>query len=179
MPDTPDGREAFVDVAGKRMHYTRLGAGFSGAPILFLHEGLGSVERWRTFPAEVVAATQHPGLVYSRHGNGWSDHVNEGREPDYMHGEALQVLPELVSRLLGALPILLGHSDGASIALIYAGSGYPVSGLVLIAPHVFVEPLALESIASTRQEFLDSDMPERMAKYHLHPEKTFLRWADA
>lgn len=167
-----------MDVSGKRMHYTRLGAEFSRTPIVFLHEGLGSVELWRGFPGEVVAATRHPGLVYSRYGNGWSDPLAEARDPDYMHVEALQVLPELVSGLAGQPPILLGHSDGASIALIYAGSGHPVAGLVLMAPHVFVEPPGLQSIASIRDHFLDSDMPEKMAKYHIDPERTFSGWAD-
>ncbi|MGH3649625.1 MAG: alpha/beta fold hydrolase [Acidimicrobiia bacterium] len=178
MSQVLDGRDTFVDVSGKSMHYVRLGTEFSTTPLVFLHEGLGSVELWRGFPAEVATVTGHPVLVYSRYGNGWSDPLGEDRQPDYMHVEALQVLPRLIDRLVGAPPILLGHSDGASIALIYAGSGHPVAGMVLIAPHVFVESVTRDSIRSLRDGFLESDMPARMSRYHVDEEKTFLGWAD-
>lgn len=177
MPEAPAG-ETLV-VSGKRIHYAHVGAGFSGTPIVFLHEGLGSVELWREFPRQVVTASRHPGVVYSRLGNGWSDPLEGPRDADYMHVEAREVLPDVVARLTETPPILVGHSDGASIALIYAGSGHPVSGLVLIAPHVFVEPVTLESIASIRHGFVGSAMPERMARYHTDPEQTFRGWADA
>ncbi|HJQ76762.1 MAG TPA: alpha/beta hydrolase [Acidimicrobiia bacterium] len=168
---------AFVDLSGKRLHYVRLGPDHDATPIVFLHEGLGSIELWRGFPEGVVTATGHPGLVYSRYGNGWSDPLTEARPADYMHVEALEVLPELVDRLVGTPPILLGHSDGASIALMYAGSGHAVAGLVLIAPHVFVEPETRTSIASLSDGFPGSDMAAKMSKYHAEPETTFTGWA--
>jgi pimeloyl-ACP methyl ester carboxylesterase len=169
---------AFVDIAGKTLHYVHVGQEHEATPIVFLHEGLGSVELWRDFPRHVVEASGHPGLVYSRQGNGWSVPLEGEREPDYMHVEALQVLPRLVDRLVGTPPILVGHSDGASIALIYAGAGHPVAGMVLIAPHVFVEELTSSSIAAARDRFEDSEMAVKMAKYHTDPESTFMGWAD-
>lgn len=170
--------DSTVRIARRDLHYRRLGTDFSGTPVLFLHEGLGSVELWRDFPDAVVQETRGPGLAYSRHGNGWSAPLSEPRRPDYMHEEALETLPRVVDELIGRPPILVGHSDGASIAIIYSGSGHPVEGLVLIAPHVFVEPGAVESIASLRSEFPESELPEKMSKYHIDPVSTFYGWAD-
>lgn len=160
------------------VHYERYGAGFTGAPLVFLHEGLGSVELWRDFPTDVVTGSQRPGLAYSRHGNGWSSPSTVARQPDYMHREALETLPHLVDDLVQEAPILVGHSDGASIAIIYAGSAHAVAGLVLIAPHVFVEPETVRSISAIRDGFPDSEMAEKMSKYHTDPETTFYGWAD-
>jgi pimeloyl-ACP methyl ester carboxylesterase len=168
----------FIDVAGKTLHYLRLGMDFRGAPVVFLHEGLGSIELWRGFPADVTKGAYRPGLVYSRHGNGWSSPLTEPRRPDYMHEEALRVLPRLVDELVGRPPVLVGHSDGASIALIYAGSGHPVEALVLIAPHVFVESVTVRSIAAIRDSFEESELPEKMGRYHTDPSATFYGWAD-
>lgn len=169
---------AFVDLSGKTLHYVQVDPELTTTPIVLLHEGLGSVELWRRFPRQLVRATGHPALLFSRQGNGWSDPLTGSREPDYMHDEALEVLPLLLDRLVGRPPILLGHSDGASIALIYAGSGNPVAGMVLIAPHVFVEEVTLASIASIRDSFPGSDMAEKMSKYHADPESTFSGWAE-
>ena len=172
------GTEGFIDVDGKTLHYTMFGAGHDGGPMVFLHEGLGSVELWRSFPSDVVERVGRPGLAYSRHGNGWSSPLAERRLPDYMHNEALEVLPRLLDRLVEGPPILVGHSDGASIALVHAGAGHPVEQLVLIAPHVFVEDGTIESIAAIRAVFEGSDMEEKMSKYHTEPETTFHGWAD-
>lgn len=168
----------YLEVAGHKLHYRLLHAEGGSTPLLFLHGGLGSVELWRDFPNVVVDRTKHPGLVYSRYGNGWSDPLTDTRGVDYMHEEALTVLPEIVERMLDDPPIIVGHSDGASIALIYAGAGHPVKGLVLIGPHVFVEDESIESIAAIDDEFGESDLVERMAMYHTDPEKTFRGWAD-
>jgi len=170
--------EEFVDIAGKRLHVRRLGSDLPGPPLVFLHEGLGSVELWRDFAEDVVTGSGHTGLVYSRYGNGWSSPLTEPRKPDYMHVEAVETLPSIVERHIDEPPILIGHSDGASIALIHAGSGHPVKGLVLIAPHVFVEPAGIASISSLSDEFPISEMPEKMAKYHVEPKTTFRGWAD-
>lgn len=176
MPPLPTAE--FIDVAGRRLHVDRLGSGSARPPLVFLHEGLGSVDLWRGFPDGVANGSGHPGYVYSRYGNGWSTPLSGSRQPDYMHEEALDVLPGVVEAIGVDSPILVGHSDGASIALIYAGAGYRVSGLVLIAPHVFVEPNTVQSIAAIRDSFPSSDLPERMAKYHTDPETTFMGWAD-
>jgi len=175
---THEDNARFIDVSGRRLHYVKVGPDSSGTPLVFLHEGLGSVELWRAFPGDVSETTRHPGLVYSRHGNGWSSPLAGRRRPDYMHEEALDFLPRVVGELVGRPPILVGHSDGASIALIYAGSDHPVEALVLIAPHVFVEPETLESIGSIRDRFPHSDMPAKMARYHADPDSTFYGWAD-
>ena len=176
----PDGAATgrFFDVEGKTLHYTMLGEGHEGRPIVFLHEGLGSVELWRSFPSDVVERVGRPGLAYSRQGNGWSSPLEERRLPDYMHHEALEVLPRVLDRLVGGPTILVGHSDGASIALVYAGAGHPVEQLVLIAPHVFVEDETIESIAAIRTAFEGSDMAEKMSRYHTEPRTTFYGWAD-
>ena len=176
MPPLPTAE--FTEVAGRSLHIHRLPGRSSSAQVMFLHEGLGSVDLWRSFPEEVTARTGNPGFVYSRHGNGWSTPLSESRSPRYMHDEALEVLPVVVERAGAESPILVGHSDGASIALIYAGAGHPVRGLVLIAPHVFVEPETIEAIAAIRNAFPESDLPARMARYHRDPGATFHGWAD-
>jgi pimeloyl-ACP methyl ester carboxylesterase len=145
--------------------------------LVFLHEGLGSVALWRDFPSRLAAATGRRGLVYSRAGHGQSDVPSVDRTPRFMHDEALEILPELL-RVAGVeRPVLVGHSDGGSIALIHA-SQHPVSGLVLLAPHVFVEDITVASIEAARETFATTDLGERMARYHRDPERTFRLWND-
>ena len=115
-----------------------------GAPaIVFLHEGLGSVSMWRDFPQRVADATGCEAVVFSRYGYGRSTpHRGEARTPRYMHDEALQALPAVLETLGLERPFLLGHSDGGSIALINAGATHrPLSGIMVMAPHVLVEDL--------------------------------------
>ena len=151
-----------------------------GTPTLvFLHEGLGSVALWKDFPAGVVAATGCRALVYSRYGYGKSDQLTAPRAVDYMHREALEVLPEILARLAIRNPVLIGHSDGASIALIYAGAGkWPVRGVVAMAPHVFVEDVTVASIAEAKDSFSNTDLPERLARYHDDALSAFRGWND-
>lgn len=170
--------EQRATIAGRSLEFAWVGPTSSRAPLVFLHEGLGSIELWREFPERLCRAAGRRGLVYSRYGSGWSDPLAEARQPDYMHNEAKEVLPELVETLVGRTPILVGHSDGASIALIHAGSLNTVEGLVLIAPHVFVEDRSIAAIAVALQDFLITDLAERMAKYHRDPEVTFRGWND-
>ena len=145
--------------------------------LVFLHEGLGSVALWRDFPARLAAATGRRALIYSRAGHGQSDLPPVPRTPRFMHEEALDVLPELM-RVAGIEnPVLVGHSDGGSIALIHA-SEHPVTGLVLLAPHVFVEDLSVASIAEARETFETTDLAERMGRYHRDAEATFRLWND-
>ena len=166
-----------VEIDGRRLEYRLIGEG-NGPSLVFLHEGLGSMGLWRQFPDDLVAATGRHGLVYSRAGHGRSDPVHERRTPDFMHHEALVVLPRLLEELEISSPILIGHSDGASIALIHAGAGHPVSGLVLLAPHVFVEPESIDGIEAARVRFETTDLAERMAHHHLDPHSTFRGWND-
>jgi pimeloyl-ACP methyl ester carboxylesterase len=144
--------------------------------LVFLHEGLGSVSHWRKFPAEVARATECPVTVYSRYGSGNSDVLTDPRAVTYMHDEGLCVLPDLLSQLQIQNPLLIGHSDGASISIIHAGAHNHVRGLVLLAPHVFVEDLSVESIAEAKTIFETTDLAEKLARHHRDAARTFWGW---
>lgn len=155
----------------------RIAAADLGPPeLVFLHEGLGSVSHWKDFPARVAAATGCGVTVYSRYGSGQSDVLAEARAVSYMHDEALLVLPELLPQLGIENPILVGHSDGASIALIYAGEHDRVRGLVVLAPHVFVEDLSVKSIAEAKVMFETTNLPEKLGRHHRDAARTFWGW---
>jgi pimeloyl-ACP methyl ester carboxylesterase len=145
--------------------------------LVFLHEGLGSVALWRDFPARLAEATGRRALIYSRAGHGQSDVPSEDRTPRFMHEEALDVLPAVLREAAIERPVLVGHSDGGSIALIHAAQ-HPVSALVLLAPHVFVEDITVASIEEARDTFAATDLGARMARYHRDPERTFRLWND-
>ena len=148
-------------------------------PLLFLHEGLGSIGLWRSFPAEVRIAAGNPTtLVWSRHGYGHSAVVHEPRTVGYMHHEALDVLPALLAHVGIERPVLVGHSDGASIALIHAGAGHPVAGIVAIAPHVFVEDVSITGIEAARLAYADGDLRARLERHHDDVDATFRGWND-
>jgi pimeloyl-ACP methyl ester carboxylesterase len=170
----------FAEIDGRRIEYRMLpGDAAAGPALVFLHEGLGSVALWRDFPDKLATRLGLPALVYSRFGYGQSDGRIARNTPRFMHEEALDVLPVLLDRLGIARPLLIGHSDGASIALIHAAaSGRPVHGLVPMAPHVFVEPICLDSIARIRESYLTTDLRQRLAKYHAHVDDAFFGWAD-
>jgi pimeloyl-ACP methyl ester carboxylesterase len=148
-------------------------------PIVMLHEGLGSVALWKDFPRRIAERTRHVVIAYSRYGHGRSERLAAPREVDYMHHEGERALPALLESLGLLRPILLGHSDGASIALIFAGM-HPaaVTALVLLAPHVFVEDLTVASIAGARAVFETSDLQAKLARYHDDPRGTFRGWND-
>ena len=156
-----------------------LGDAASRSTMVFLHEGLGSVALWRDFPGKVARRLGAPAFLYSRFGYGQSDGLQGRRTPRFMHEEALDVLPRLLDRFGIDRPLLVGHSDGASIALIHAAlSGRPVAGLVCMAPHVFVEPVCVESIAKIRETYRTTDLRQRLARYHARVDDAFLGWAD-
>ena len=162
-----------IEAAGQRLECQWLGPAPSrdaeGPPTLvFLHEGLGCVALWRDFPAKLVAATGLGGFVYSRQGYGGSEPCQLPRPITYMHDEGLTVLPALLAAAGIKRAILVGHSDGASISLIYAG-GTPAPGLmgmILEAPHVFMEDTNAAAIQVMRETFETTDLRQRMAKYH-------------
>lgn len=170
-----------------RIEHAWLGRERRGAPlVVFLHEGLGSLARWKDFPAALCDAAGCRGLVFSRPGYGRSTprRPAERWAADFLHRQALEVLPRLFAALHvdaeAQPPWLFGHSDGASIALIHAA--HPprrVAGLVVLAPHIDVEPLALASIAKARRTYLTSDMRLRMTTYHDDPDSAFWGWNDA
>jgi pimeloyl-ACP methyl ester carboxylesterase len=145
-----------------------------------LHEGLGSIGQWRDFPRRVAQATGCAALVYARYGYGQSSVLAEERVPvSFMHDEALKSLPEVLAARGIANPVLVGHSDGASIALIHAGAGHAVRGMVVMAPHVFVEDISIASIVAAREAFERTDLRERLGKHHRDPRRTFYLWNDA
>ena len=164
--------------AGRSIYYEWM-HGDSGKPTLvFLHEGLGSIRQWRDFPQQVADGTGCRALVYDRYGYGQSDVLAEPkRSVQFMHDEALDALPDLLRVLKVQNPILVGHSDGASIALIHAGK-HPVRGVVAMAPHVFIEPLCLTSIVKAAEAFESTDLKDKLGRYHRDARKTFYGWAD-
>jgi pimeloyl-ACP methyl ester carboxylesterase len=168
-----------LKAADRSLNYESIDGGQGRPALVFLHEGLGSIRQWRDFPAKVCAATGCPGVVYDRYGYGQSEVLAEPRRTvRFMHDEGLISLPELLSALKVKNPILIGHSDGASIALIHAGAGHAVRGVVAMAPHVFIEPVCLTSIAKAKTTFETTDLPERLGRYHKDVRKTFYGWAD-
>jgi pimeloyl-ACP methyl ester carboxylesterase len=170
-----------------RLEYRRVGVDDPSAPLLvFLHEGLGSASMWGSFPARLCEAGGWRGLVYSRAGYGLSTPRPPGERwpPSYMHEQARDVLP----RLLAAVgvdaqadpPWLFGHSDGASIALIHAAAcPDATAGLLLLAPHIFVEDLSIRSIEQARHAYEHTDLRQRLARHHADVDSAFRGWNDA
>ena len=152
----------------------------SGGELIFLHDGLGCARAWRTFPAQLAAAVGGRATVYSRRGYGGSPPLPADAPafgPDFLRREALEVLPPLVAALALADPILIGHSDGASIALQYAAAGQPVRALVLLAPHSFVEEITVRSIAALEEEFERRGLRQRLERWHGDKAaQTFAAW---
>ena len=150
--------------------------------LVFLHEGLGSVALWRDWPARLCAHLGHAGLVYSRQGYGQSDPRTDVRSsgrlaPDYMHREALEVLPELLRQTGIAQPVLLGHSDGGTIALLHAAH-HPVSACIVMAPHVMVEDVSVRSIEAARDGYTQGPLRGRLAPFHADVDGAFWQWND-
>jgi pimeloyl-ACP methyl ester carboxylesterase len=145
--------------------------------LVLLHEGLGSVGLWRGFPDALHEATGRRLVAFSRFGHGRSQPPRAPRTPAFFHEEALDVLPLLLEQIDASEPILVGHSDGASIALVHA-SAHPVAGLVLLAPHVVVEDITVDAIRETRRQFEDGGLRERMARHHDDPDAAFHGWCD-
>ena len=186
-----------IDIAGIGLEVAHIPGLSDRAPLVFLHEGLGSVAMWlqrgQHWPTDICAATGRAGWLYSRRGYGQSDPVADvrgtprweagwhiGRHgPDYMHHEAWQVLPALLDRLKVSNPVLVGHSDGATIALLHA-SRYPVAACVAMAPHVMVEDVALRAIEQARAlyENESSGLRQRLARYHADVDNAFWQWND-
>ena len=152
------------------------------APLVYLHEGLGSVAMWRNWPEQLCQATGRDGWVYSRRGYGQSDAVPDVRgtgrlKPDYLHHEAWSVLPELLKALNVVNPVLVGHSDGGSIALLNA-SRCRVAACVVMAPHIIVEDISIQSITQAKQAFETGDLRQRLARFHADVDGAFWQWND-
>lgn len=178
-PWTTEGR---LTAGGKSLEYACFGPEPGGAPTLvLLHEGLGCVALWRDFPQALTDATGCGVFAYSRAGYGRSDAADLPRPLDYMTREATEVLPEVLDAIGACASILVGHSDGATIALINAGSvaDRRVRGLVCMAPHLFTEEIGLSEIANAKTAFETGDLRERLARYHADPDNAFRGWNDA
>jgi pimeloyl-ACP methyl ester carboxylesterase len=174
MPD-------FVTVNGVTIEYAWHGLPPVHAPtIVFLHEGLGSIAQWKTFPSVVCSRTGFGGLVYNRRGHGKSSPLVTSRDVDFMHEEAFDVLPRLLDVFEITHPILVGHSDGASIALIYAGSGAgEAASLVLESPHVFVEEVTVNRITALRDSYRTTDLRTKLSRHHgENTDMLFDTWTD-
>jgi pimeloyl-ACP methyl ester carboxylesterase len=149
----------------------------TGVDLVMLHEGLGSMSMWRDFPERLAGATGCRTLVYSRHGYGQSTPLDRPRTPDYMHEEARIWLPAILERLDIRRPLLFGHSDGASIALIHAARPQSdVRAVVALAPHVKVEEVTIRSIAQAKTAFGNTNLRERLGRHHADVDSTFWGW---
>jgi pimeloyl-ACP methyl ester carboxylesterase len=174
--------QGFLDLGAMRLEYRMIGRWPSDAPtIIMLHEGLGCVGLWGDFPDRLAAATGVGVFVYSRAGYGGSSPVALPRPLTFMHQEAHDVLPRLLAAIGFRSGLLLGHSDGASIATIYAGCvpDHRVRGLVLIAPHFFTEDMGLAEIARARTAYRSGDLRARLARWHRDVDNAFRGWNDA
>ena len=180
-----------LNIAGTGLEVRQINGSHTLAPIVFLHEGLGSVSMWTQrgldWPLAVCHATGRAGIVYSRRGYGQSspapgrrDTSSPGRhilQPDYMHREAYDVLPALLAELRIERPVLLGHSDGATIALLHA-SQFPITACIAMAPHVLVESVAVKAIGQAKEAFESGDLRQRLAKHHADVDGAFWQWND-
>jgi pimeloyl-ACP methyl ester carboxylesterase len=172
----------FLTIGLHRLEYRMIGPRSDAAPmIVMLHEGLGSAGLWSDFPDKLQKATGAGVFVYSRAGYGRSSPVELPRPLSYMHDEANGILPRLLDAIGFRRGLLLGHSDGASIAAIYAGShqDHRVGGLVLIAPHFFTEDVGLRFIEETRTAYETGDLRARLARWHADVDNAFKGWNGA
>ncbi len=169
----------FLDLPPLRLEYRMIGPRPDAAPtVVMLHEGLGSVELWDTFPDKIAAATGAGVFAYSRASYGKSSQGKFPRTTSFLDEEALEVLPRVLDAIGFRRGILLGHSDGASIATIYAGSveDHRVRGLVLLAPHFFAEEMGLAEIRRARKSFETGALRERLARWHANVDVAFYSW---
>jgi pimeloyl-ACP methyl ester carboxylesterase len=172
-----------IEVNGKRLEARWHGPSPDQAlTLVFLHEGLGCVDMWHDFPRDLAAATGCGALVFSRLGYGTSDACTLPRPLRFMHHEGLNVLPELLKKAGVEECVLVGHSDGGSIGIIYAGGtkALPLKGLITEAAHVFCEDLSIQSIQAARERYLEGDLREKLAEYHgSNVDCAFWGWNDA
>jgi len=172
----------FLTIGASDLEYRMIGPSPADAPtIVMLHEGLGSANLWGDFPEKLQAATGAGIFLYSRAGYGASTPVKLPRPIDYMHTEALDVLPKLLDQIGFRRGLLLGHSDGASIAAIYAGSrqDHRVEGVAMIAPHFIVEDISVASIAKIKTAYETTELKAKLARWHKDVDNAFYGWNGA
>ncbi len=171
----------FLDLAPMRLEYRMIGPRPESAPtVVMLHEGLGSVALWGSFPEKLAAATGLGVFLYSRAGYGRSSPGRLPRSVSFMHEEAMDVLPRVLAAIGFQRGLLFGHSDGASIAAIYAGSvqDHRVRGLVLIAPHFFTEDMGITEIRRAREAFDSGVLREKLSRWHSDVDCAFRSWSE-
>lgn len=171
-----------LDIDGTMLEAMAWGPSPQHAPtIVLLHEGLGCVDLWRDFPQNLAQQTGYGVFAYSRAGYGQSGKAVLPRPLDYMTREAVDVLPKVLDKIGFRRGVLLGHSDGATIAAIYAGSieDFRVRGVVLMAPHFFTEPVGLTAIREVHESYKSTDLRDKLARYHRDPDNAFRGWCDA
>jgi pimeloyl-ACP methyl ester carboxylesterase len=174
--------KGFLSLGDQRLEYRFAGPRSADAPILvLLHEGLGCVALWGDFPDRLATATRMRVFSYSRAGYGASSPVPLPRPSTYMHDEARDTLPKVLKAIGFRRGILVGHSDGASIASIYAGSVQDrrIRGLALIAPHFFTESIGLDEIAKAKRAYRRSDLKKKLARWHTNVDVAFKGWNEA
>jgi pimeloyl-ACP methyl ester carboxylesterase len=179
MASLPD--QGFVDLGDQRLEYRMIGPQPAAAPTLvMLHEGLGCVGMWGDFPDKLQAATGCGVFVYSREGYGQSSPAKLPRRLDFMHVEARETLPRLLETIGFRRGLLVGHSDGGSIAAIYGGSvqDHRMAGLVLMAPHFIVEDVTNASIVQLRKAYDTTDLRAKLGRWHKDVDATVLGWAN-
>ena len=179
---TPLSPTGFLRIGASELEYRMIGPTPESAPtIVMLHEGLGSAGLWGDFPEKLQAATGAGVFAYSRAGYGASTPARLPRPLDYMQVEACEVLPKLLDAIGFRRGLLLGHSDGASIAAIHAGShqDHRVEGIVLIAPHFIVEDISVGSIAEIKTAFETTNLKQKLARWHKDVDNAFYGWNDA
>src|SRR5712692_8564420 len=171
----------FLTIGDTKLEYRFVGAADAPPTIVMLHEGLGSAALWGDFPDKLAAATGAGVFAYSRAGYGASSPVTLPRPLSYMHDEAQKTLPALLDAIGFRRGLLLGHSDGASIAAIYAGGvqDHRVRGVAMIAPHFIVEDMGLVSIAEARKAYEAGGLREKLARWHGDVDNTFYGWSGA
>lgn len=178
--DAVEGIVEFLAAAGRRLEYRWVPPSRTAAPTLvFLHEALGCAALWRDFPEQLAAHTGAGALVYSRAGHGRSESGSGTRGADHFAEEALVVLPGVLAARGIAHPVLVGHSDGATIALVHAASEVSTARAVILeAPHVLIEEITLASVAAARKAFARGQLREKLARWHDGVDPLFRRWAD-
>ena len=172
----------FLTIGSSQLEYRMIGPAPDAAPtIVMLHEGLGSAALWGDFPEKLATATGAGVFAYSRAGYGASSPAELPRSVDYMHIEALEVLPKILEAIGFRRGLLLGHSDGASIAAVYAGGvqDHRVRGLALIAPHFVVEDISVGSIAEIKSAYETTELRAKLARWHKDVDNAFYGWNDA
>ena len=178
----PVASEGQIDIDGMALEYRLFGPSPALSPtIIMLHEGLGSIKTWGEFPPRISERTGASVFVYSRAGYGASPPFGDGLPIDYVRRHALDVLPKILETIGFRRGMLLGHSDGASMAAAYAGTidDPGLTGLVLMAPHFFVEPETLAEIRHARDAYKTRDLRQRLSRYHNHIDAAFWGWNDA